>query len=65
MAQTTISLTIRVPLRVKIITRLLVLWCWLGSFFPDGLVSIEIDAKKLSDAIECRTGKGRWRRLGD
>lgn len=65
MAQTTHSLTVRVPLRVKIITRLLSLWCWLGSFFPDGLVSIEIDPKKLSDCMEYRAGKGRWRRLGD
>jgi hypothetical protein len=65
MAQTTISLDLRVPLRVKITMRLLTFWVWLGSFFPDGLVTIEIDAKALSDDMEYRAGKGAWRRLGD
>lgn len=65
MAQVTVALRVRVPFRLKLTMRLLAVWVWLGSFFPDGLVSVEVDPQKLANGVQIKVGGRRWKRLDE
>jgi hypothetical protein len=65
MAQVNLTIHHRVPLKVKLLVRLLAIYVRVGSWFPEGLISIEIDTGKIAGACEYRLDKGPWKRLDE
>lgn len=66
MAQTTLNLRVRWPLKQRLIFWLLRQWVRVGAMFPEGMVQVTIDTGVIAKGFEYRdTMRKTWRPLGE